>query len=49
MVQPRETASSLCRHMAGAGRSVIRATAQWTLFFALSFSLTAGVLILAHV
>ena len=49
MVHPSETAGRLRRQMARAGRSVLRATAQWTLFFAISFSLTAGVLILAHV
>jgi hypothetical protein len=32
-----------------ATRSAVGSVAQWTLFFAVSFSLTAGVLILAHV
>ena len=49
MVHPSEPAIGLCRRMERAAGSVIRATAQWTLFFAISFSLTAGVLLLAHV
>ncbi|MEJ0020523.1 MAG: hypothetical protein WDN25_29035 [Acetobacteraceae bacterium] len=27
----------------------VRATAQWTLYFGISFSITAGFLVLAHV
>lgn len=49
MAHPSNAANGLLSRTASAGLSTIRATAQWTLFFAISFSVTAGVLILAHV
>lgn len=49
MADRSATARHLLRRTTHAGIAAIRATAQWTLFFAISFSVTAGVLLLAHV
>jgi hypothetical protein len=39
----------MLKGMLTTGLSATRATAHWTLFFAVAFAATAGVLLLAHV
>lgn len=39
----------LPERLVAASQSMLVATARWGLFFAVSFALTAGMLILAHV
>ena len=44
-----EASGALLTRATSKAFAALRATTQWTLCFALSFAVTAGVLILAHV